>query len=99
MPTRGPFRMSSRRSFTAHRDGNCERCRGAIAAGERIQVCAGVYGAYEHAVAADCRAAFRALQREQLARYVGEGVITADAAARILARDDAAAKYPDEPGQ
>ena len=62
-------------------------------------MCAGVYAAYEHAVAADCRAAFSALQREQLARYVGEGVITADAAARILARDDAAAKYPDEPGQ
>lgn len=91
--------MSSTRSFPARHGGRCERCRGRISPGQRIRVCAGVYGAYEHAAAGDCRAAFRVLQREQVGRYVREGVITADAAARIVARDDAAAKYPDEPAE
>lgn len=88
--------MTPARSFPARHASRCERCRGRISPGQRIRVCVGVYGAYEHATATDCRTAFRLLQREELGRYVREGVITADAATRILARDDAAAKHPDE---
>lgn len=89
--------MSTTRSFPARYAGRCERCRGRVSRGQSIRVCPGGYGAYEHVVAADCRVAFRAYQREQFGSDVREGLLTVEAAARILARDDAAAKYPEDP--
>lgn len=78
-------RVETRKSSFARR-------RSTVAAGERIGVCPGVYGAYQHEAAADCRAALRVLQRDQLDADVRAGLISAGVATRICARDDAATK-------
>ena len=83
------------RALTARRSGRCEKCLGAIRAGQPILPSGAGAGCWEHALPSDCRDAYRANQARHTEEAVKNGWITRAQAQRIYARDDATRNFPD----